>query len=56
MRPLGFEGSDGLQNLTESLLGARLLAPGVYIVFHSRALLAHCPAKGRDLGTFIAQQ
>ncbi len=27
MTPLGFEGSDGLQNLTESLLAARLLSP-----------------------------
>src|SRR5581483_1619326 len=32
MTPLGFEGSDGLQNLTESLIAARLLAPGVYLV------------------------
>jgi L-asparaginase len=29
MTPLGFERSDGLQNLTESLLAARLLQPGV---------------------------
>ena len=28
MTPLGFEGSDGLQNLTESLLAARVLAGG----------------------------
>jgi L-asparaginase len=34
MTPLGFEGSDGLQNLTESLLAARLVSPGVYIVMH----------------------
>ena len=27
MTPLGFEGSDGLQNLTESLLAAQLLVP-----------------------------
>ncbi|MGB6742434.1 MAG: asparaginase domain-containing protein, partial [Terracidiphilus sp.] len=32
MTPLGFEGSDGLQNLTESLLAARLLQPGVFVV------------------------
>jgi L-asparaginase len=29
MTPLGFERSDGLQNLTESLLAARLLPPGI---------------------------
>jgi len=27
MTPLGFEGSDGLQNLTESLLAVQLLRP-----------------------------
>jgi L-asparaginase len=36
MTPLGFEGSDGLQNLAESLLAAKLLAPGIYIVFHNQ--------------------
>ena len=35
MTPLGFEASDGLQNLTESLLAARVLAPGVYVVMHN---------------------
>ena len=36
MTPLGFEKSDGLQNLTESLLAARLLPPGVYLVIHGQ--------------------
>src|SRR5437870_12374369 len=36
MTPLGFEGSDGLQNMTESLLAARLLDPGVYVVMHNQ--------------------
>jgi L-asparaginase len=36
MTPLGFEGSDGLQNLTESLLAVRLLSPGVYVVIHGQ--------------------
>ena len=36
MTPLGFEGSDGLQNLTESLLAARLLGPGVYVAMHGQ--------------------
>ena len=30
MTPLGFDRSDGLQNLTESLLAAKLLPPGVH--------------------------
>src|SRR5437868_8547729 len=45
MRPLGFEGSDGLQNLTESLVAARLLPPGVYIVFHGQVFPADRAAK-----------
>ena len=32
MTPLGFENSDGLQNLTESLFAAHLLPPGVWVV------------------------
>jgi L-asparaginase len=55
MRPLGFEGSDGLQNLTESLLAARLLAPGVYIVIHGQVFLADRAEKDRELGTFVAK-
>lgn len=54
MRPLGFEGSDGLQNLTESLLAARLLAPGVYIVFHGQVFAADRAKKDREAGTFVA--
>jgi L-asparaginase/Glu-tRNA(Gln) amidotransferase subunit D len=36
MIPLGFEGSDGLQNLTESLLAIQLFAPGFYLVMHGQ--------------------
>jgi L-asparaginase len=53
MRPLGFEQSDGLQNLTESLLAARLLAPGVYIVMHGQVFSADRAVKDRTLGTFV---
>ena len=56
MRPLGFEGSDGLQNLTESLLAARLLPPGVYIVFHGHVFPADRTRKDRDLGSFVPLQ
>ncbi len=55
MRPLGFEGSDGLQNLTESLLAARLLAPGVYIAIHGQVFAADRAEKDRELGTFVAK-
>ncbi|HTS75053.1 MAG TPA: asparaginase [Bryobacteraceae bacterium] len=37
MTPLGFESSDALQNLTESLFAARVLAPGIYVVMHNQA-------------------
>src|SRR5580700_2400834 len=37
MTPLGFESSDGLQNLTEALFAVRVLPPGVYIVMHNQA-------------------
>jgi L-asparaginase len=53
MTPLGFEGSDGLQNLTESLMASRLLGPGVYIVMHGRVFPADHVRKDRDLGTFV---
>ena len=55
MRPLGFEHSDGLQNLTESLLAARLLPPGVYIAIHGQVFAADKAVKDRELGTFVAK-
>ena len=53
MTPLGFEGSDGLQNLTESLLAARLLAPGVYIVMHGQVFPVSRARKDKDRATFV---
>ena len=53
MTPLGFEGSDGLQNLTESLLAARLLAPGVYIVMHGQVFPVSRARKDKDNATFV---
>lgn len=55
MRPLGFDHSDGLQNLTESLIAARLLTPGVYIVFHGQVFPVDRTVKDRELGTFVAK-
>jgi L-asparaginase len=53
MTPLGFEGSDGLQNLTESLFAARVLGPGIYIVLHGQAFPADRVRKDRDLVRFV---
>ena len=53
MTPLGFEGSDGLQNLTESLLAARVLPPGVYVVIHNQVFPVDRVRKDRDLARFV---
>jgi len=53
MTPLGFEGSDGLQNLTESLLAARLVAPGVYIAMHGQVFPVSRVRKDKDRATFV---
>jgi L-asparaginase len=53
MTPLGFEKSDGLQNLTESLLAARLLPPGVYLVIHSQVFPIDCVRKDRQRARFV---
>ena len=53
MTPLGFEGSDGLQNLTESLFAARTLAPGVYVVMHNQAFPVDRVRKDRELARFV---
>jgi len=55
MTPLGFEGSDGLQNLTESLLAARLLAPGVWLVMHNQVFPIDRVRKNRELARFEAK-
>jgi L-asparaginase len=54
MTPLGFERSDGLQNLTESLFAARTLAPGVWIVLHNQAFDVDHVRKNRELARFVA--
>ena len=53
MSPLGFERSDGLQNLTESLLAARILSPGVYVVMHGQVFPVDQTRKDRERATFV---
>lgn len=53
MTPLGFESSDGLQNLTESFFAAKVLAPGVYIVMHNQALPVERARKDREQARFV---
>jgi L-asparaginase len=53
MTPLGFENSDGLQNLTESLFAAHVLAPGVWVVMHNHAFPIGKVRKDRALARFV---
>jgi len=53
MTPIGFEGSDGLQNLTESLFAVRLLDPGVYVVMHNQAFPIDRVRKDRETSRFV---
>jgi L-asparaginase len=53
MTPLGFESSDGLQNLTESFFAARVLPPGIYIVMHNQAFPVDRARKDRALARFV---
>ncbi len=55
MTPVGFERSDGLQNLTESLFAARTLPPGVWIVIHNQVFDATQARKDREHARFIAE-
>src|SRR5215471_5693014 len=53
MTPLGFEESDGLQNLTESLFAVRLLGPGIYVVMHNQAFPIDRVRKDRATSRFV---
>jgi L-asparaginase len=49
MRPYEFRDSDALQNVTETLIAARLLGPGVHAVMHNKVL--HFPGVYKDRRT-----
>jgi len=53
MTPLGFEDSDGLQNLTESLFAVRLIPAGLYIVMHGRVFPVDRVRKDHKLAQFV---
>ena len=53
MKPMGFDDSDALQNVTETMFAARVCAPGgVYIVFHGRIFTVPFVRKNKEKGTF----
>jgi L-asparaginase len=53
MTPLGFESSDGLQNLTESFLAARVVPPGIYVVMHNHVFPVDRVRKDRERAQFV---
>jgi L-asparaginase len=53
MTPLGFEGSDGQQNLTESLFAVRPLPAGIYIVMHGQHFPVRNARKDKEPGRFV---
>jgi L-asparaginase len=53
MTPLGFESSDGPQNLTESLFAARVLSPGIYVVMHNQAFPVDRVRKDKEHARFV---
>lgn len=54
MAPLGFDRSDGLQNLTESLFAVRLLSAGVWVVMHNQYFEIDNVRKDREAARFVA--
>jgi L-asparaginase len=54
MRPLGFFDTDATQNVTESLMAAKMVSPGIYISFHGRLFTIPGARKNKDKGTFEA--
>lgn len=53
MRPYEMKHSDALQNLTEAVFAAGVLAPGVFVVAHGRALAFPGVVKDAGRGTFV---
>ncbi len=54
MRPIEFENSDAIQNVTEALYASRISAPGFYISFHSELFKVPRVRKNKTKGTFEA--
>ena len=52
MIPMGFEDTDATQNVTEALLSAKLLSPGLYISFHNQIFKVPHVQKNKEKRTF----
>ena len=53
MKPYEFRDTDGVQNITEALLAAKLLSGGVFAVMHNRVLPFPGVTKDRQARTLI---
>jgi L-asparaginase len=53
MRPYLMRNTDALQNLTEALLAAQILSPGVYVSMHSQVLQFPGVVKDPQAGSFV---
>ncbi len=53
MRPYEFRDTDAVQNVTEALLAARLLSPGIYVAMHNRVLRFPGVIKDRRALAFV---
>lgn len=54
MKPLGFEDSDAIQNITEAMMVAKIIPPGIYISFHNRLFNVPGARKNKAKRTFEA--
>jgi L-asparaginase len=54
MKPFGFVDSDAVQNVTEALMAAKLLSPGVFISFHGNTFSLPNVRKNKEKRTFEA--
>ncbi len=52
MKPMGFEDSDALQNVTEALMACQIIGAGTFICFHNRLYTVPGVRKNREKGTF----
>ena len=52
MKPMGFNDSDAIQNVTEAIMAAKLLPNGIYISFHNRVFTVPGVRKNIQTRTF----
>ena len=56
MKPMGFDDSDALQNVTEALMSSRFLTAGVFISFHGQIFEVPWVRKNRESSPLKAQK